>query len=268
MTDDGRTAILEVRTSIAARPETVFRYFTDPERFSLWMGAGQGRASLEPRVGGALRVEYDGHGPSVAGEVLALDPPARFAFSWGFVQDDGLPAGASRVEVTLTPTAEGTLVVLRHSGLPTESSRRAHGGGWRVYLSVLASRAADEQHLPSLSASVAAWFAAWAEEDAEKRRALLESCCVADVDFRDAWAAVTGIPDLGAHVAASRAVSRGVSLEHAGDLTPCHDHVRFGWRAVGRDGSTLLTGCNVALVDLDGRFRRVLGFRDDGPVDP
>jgi uncharacterized protein YndB with AHSA1/START domain len=40
---------------IAARPETVFRYFTDPVRFARWMGRG---SMLDPRPGGRLRVGY------------------------------------------------------------------------------------------------------------------------------------------------------------------------------------------------------------------
>ena len=38
---------------IAARPETIFRYFTDPGRFARWMGQG---SVLDPRPGGRLRV--------------------------------------------------------------------------------------------------------------------------------------------------------------------------------------------------------------------
>ena len=54
-TADATTIEREVR--IAARPETVFPYFTDPERMRRWMGR---TISLDPRPGGALRIDYNG----------------------------------------------------------------------------------------------------------------------------------------------------------------------------------------------------------------
>ncbi|MDF2741936.1 MAG: hypothetical protein K0S88_3306 [Actinomycetia bacterium] len=35
-----REAPVELALTIAARPETIFRYFTDPARFARWMGEG------------------------------------------------------------------------------------------------------------------------------------------------------------------------------------------------------------------------------------
>ncbi len=48
MTDDD---VVEVSVHIAAAPETVFPYFTDPGRYVQWMGGG---ATLEPVPGGVL----------------------------------------------------------------------------------------------------------------------------------------------------------------------------------------------------------------------
>ena len=39
MSDD---RVVEVSVHIAAQPETVFPYFTDPGRYVQWMGAGAG----------------------------------------------------------------------------------------------------------------------------------------------------------------------------------------------------------------------------------
>jgi uncharacterized protein YndB with AHSA1/START domain len=49
MTD---TDTIEVRMRIAAKPATVFRFLSDPDRFKQWMGT----ASLGPSVGGAVVV--------------------------------------------------------------------------------------------------------------------------------------------------------------------------------------------------------------------
>jgi hypothetical protein len=60
--------IVEQTVRISARPETVWRYWTDPQRMCDWWGAA---AELDPRPGGACRVEMGG-GPVMRGEYLDL----------------------------------------------------------------------------------------------------------------------------------------------------------------------------------------------------
>ena len=253
---------------VAARPETVFGFFTDPASFDLWMGAAMGKATLAPETGGEVRVDFPAFGefPArvVRGEVLALEPPRRFAFTWGYEGAEELPPGASTVEITLTPTDRGTTVVLRHTGLPTDEMRQAHRGGFRLYLSVLAARAADAEHAAGLESKVAAWFEAWNAEDVGARRAALERCLAEEGEFRHAFAAVRGREDVSGHIAASRAVMQGVRLEPHGERGLCHGFARFGWQAV-REGEVVSTGENFAVLAGDGRFALVAGFRN-GPA--
>jgi uncharacterized protein YndB with AHSA1/START domain len=130
---------LERELLIAARPETVFPYFTDPERIVRWMGT---TAELEPTPGGIFRIDYNG--TDVArGEYLEVDPPRRLVFTWGWeAPGDATPPGASTVEVTLTPDGTGTRVTLRHSGLPIDAVA-GHGVGWDQFLPTLATVAAE-----------------------------------------------------------------------------------------------------------------------------
>jgi uncharacterized protein YndB with AHSA1/START domain len=44
------------------------------------------------------------------------------------------------VEITLTPDGPGTLLRLRHAGLPTDEERRSHNAGWNQYTGALAAR--------------------------------------------------------------------------------------------------------------------------------
>jgi hypothetical protein len=37
------------------------------------------------------------------------------------------------VEITLTAEGDGTMLRLRHLGLPSESARETHHGGWTLY---------------------------------------------------------------------------------------------------------------------------------------
>lgn len=127
---------LEVSVHIAAQPETVFPYFTDPARYVQWMGID---ADLEPVPGGAYRVRMR-DGVETAGRFLEIDPPRRLVFTWGWTQDQAVPPGSTRVVVTLEPEAGGTRVVLRHHDLPDDEQRQHHTAGWTMYLDRLAVR--------------------------------------------------------------------------------------------------------------------------------
>jgi uncharacterized protein YndB with AHSA1/START domain len=75
--------VLEVAVHIAASPETVFPYFTDPDRYVEWMGD---RATVDPVPGGPYRVRVRG-GVEAAGEFVEVDPPKRIVFTWGWTDD-------------------------------------------------------------------------------------------------------------------------------------------------------------------------------------
>ena len=83
------TEPLRHELQIAAPPEVVFAYFTDPGRMVEWMVVG---ALLDPRPGGALRIDANGR-DVVVGEYLELEPPRRLVFTWGF-DGDGRATGA------------------------------------------------------------------------------------------------------------------------------------------------------------------------------
>lgn len=127
-----RPLVLERR--IAARPEIVFSYLTDPARYVRWMGVD---AELDARPGGTYRVTVP-QGFVAVGEFVEVDPPRRVVFTWGWEGDGPVPPGSSRVEITLTPDGDGTLLQLTHSDLPDEEARDVHEQGWDRYLRRLA----------------------------------------------------------------------------------------------------------------------------------
>jgi uncharacterized protein YndB with AHSA1/START domain len=135
MTDSATvdSGVIERQLRIAARPETVFAFWVEPDRIARWMGR---TVTVEPRPGGAFRIDYNGS-DIARGEVLEIDPPRRLVLSWGWeAEGDATPPGASRVEVTLTPDGDGTLLRLRHSGL-VEAAVEGHAQGWDQFLSSL-----------------------------------------------------------------------------------------------------------------------------------
>jgi uncharacterized protein YndB with AHSA1/START domain len=137
MVTDAVTTTVEQTVRISASPETVWGYWTDPERICDWWGAS---AELDPRPGGVCVVEM-GNGGVMRGEYVELIPHERIVFSFGWDPADGAPAvapGSSLVEITLTPDGEDTILALRHTGLPA-GARDEHRAGWDHFLPLLAA---------------------------------------------------------------------------------------------------------------------------------
>jgi uncharacterized protein YndB with AHSA1/START domain len=132
MTPTGTRAV-EREVRVRARAETIFPFFTDPELIVRWMGRA---AELDPRPGGAYRVDIDGSHVA-RGEFVEVSPPERVVFTWGWEADSPVRPGASTVEVTLTPDGDHTVVRLLHRDLPSEDSAGAHAEGWEHYLARL-----------------------------------------------------------------------------------------------------------------------------------
>ncbi len=140
--------VLEVSVHIAADPPTVFAYFTDPVRYVRWMGTG---ARIEPEPGGVYRV-FMRDGVETAGQFVEVDPPRRLVFTWGWRDDESVPPGSTRVEVSFAAEDGGTRVVLRHHDLPSAEQRAHHDAGWQLYLGRLATRAAGGEPGPDPNA--------------------------------------------------------------------------------------------------------------------
>jgi uncharacterized protein YndB with AHSA1/START domain len=130
---------VEVEVRIAASPETVFDFFTDPDKMIQWMGRS---VELDPRPGGALRCDINDQAVA-SGEYVEVDRPRRVVFTWGWEGEDSVTAaGSSTVEVLLESDGDGTHLRLLHSDLPSAESAQKHGHGWRHYTERLAAAAA------------------------------------------------------------------------------------------------------------------------------
>jgi uncharacterized protein YndB with AHSA1/START domain len=129
--------VIERKIRINARPETVFAFWTDPSRMAQWMGRD---IQLDPRPGGAMRIDYNG-ADIASGEFVEVDPPSRIVLTWGWeAPGDATPPGASTVEVDFVPDGDGTILRLRHSGLVDEAVA-GHAEGWDHFLAALVAAA-------------------------------------------------------------------------------------------------------------------------------
>jgi len=138
MTSSNLTSV-EREVRIAARPEIVF---TDPEQMLKWQGV---EVELDPRPGGIYRVQVNTLGHTTVGRFVEVVPHSRIVFTWGWdLPLYPVPAGSSTVEITLRPDGPGTLLHLRHSGLPDiPAITESHGEGWSHYLARLGEFAAS-----------------------------------------------------------------------------------------------------------------------------
>ena len=130
MSDPG-TFTYEMR--IEAPPETVFAYFTDPERMGRWIGIGH---RLDPVPGGVFAVDINAR-TTAMGHYVEIDPPKRVVFTFGWNDHPSVPPGSTTVEVTLTDDAGATLLQFTHRDLPSEEQRDQHAHGWSHFLARL-----------------------------------------------------------------------------------------------------------------------------------
>ena len=246
--------VLDRTVTIAARRETVFRTFTDSERFAAWWGAG---SRIEPKPGGAVHVRFP-NGIVAGGEVVEIVPVERVVFTYGFESGQPMPIGASRVTITLEETARGTVVRLRHE-LPSAEVRDEHVQGWRYQLAVLANAVAKEAHAGA-GALADRFFAIWGETDPAKRKTELQAIATETLAFRDPYSCTDGLDDLNAHIAASQRFMPGVVLAREGDARQCQGLAIVDWSVKGPDGSPRWKGSNVFELAPDGRIACVTGI--------
>jgi uncharacterized protein YndB with AHSA1/START domain len=141
--------VVEREVRIAARPETVFAFFTDPEKMVRWKGVV---ADLDHRPGGRYRVTINDQAVAT-GEYVEVTPFTRVVFTWGWEGHPIVPPGTSTVEVTLEPDGDETIVRLLHRGLPNAEEVANHADGWDHYLPRLATAASGGDPGPDKNAT-------------------------------------------------------------------------------------------------------------------
>ena len=91
------------------------------------------KVRADVRVGGDYVVEMGPH--VVRGTYLEVEPPTRLVFSWKW---DGTSDAPTRVSVELSEVADGTRMVLSHTGFANAEDAANHRLGWEPELDRLA----------------------------------------------------------------------------------------------------------------------------------
>ncbi|HSK16179.1 MAG TPA: SRPBCC family protein [Gaiellaceae bacterium] len=121
----GSALAVEQEIRIEAPRERVFALLTEEGEMARWLP----QPRFESRIGGRFGMQTGEW--SAVGEVVALDPPRRVAYTWDW---ENAPLGA-RTEVSFDLEEDGaaTIVRLRHTGFASEEQAASHDEGWRYY---------------------------------------------------------------------------------------------------------------------------------------
>ncbi|MEM7272431.1 MAG: SRPBCC domain-containing protein [Actinomycetota bacterium] len=134
MTDD--STIVRYRRQIDAPAEVVFGLLSTAAGMTEWLAVD---AEIDLRVGGQIRWTH-ANGARVAGRILAVEPPTRLVFTYGWIGSEDVAPGRTEVAIELLaePGGARTELTLVHRELPTDR-RDDHRAGWVHFLGELAS---------------------------------------------------------------------------------------------------------------------------------
>jgi uncharacterized protein YndB with AHSA1/START domain len=131
---------IERTVELRQDPQRVWAALTTADGLAAWFGD---KADIDLRVGGVAHLTWEKEGFSATLDIKVIDPPHRFAYTWGIM---GLPDDDPRrtyVEFVLEPTATGTRLTVTESGFAQvpadvyESAYRGNTDGWRSELGEL-----------------------------------------------------------------------------------------------------------------------------------
>jgi uncharacterized protein YndB with AHSA1/START domain len=127
--------------AVEARP--LWRALTEADSVNQWFNTT--RAVVEPRVGGAYRVDwrYTVDGRDVVGgptRILEMDRPHRLQLDWPDWRGD-TTVGGQTITFCLFPGQEGTKVTFIHAGFTRASDLSDYPFGWAWFLSQLETEA-------------------------------------------------------------------------------------------------------------------------------
>jgi uncharacterized protein YndB with AHSA1/START domain len=132
VTQAPKTLSLNLKRVIAGAPGDVFDAWLDPKQPCNPWSYGK-NVGLEPKLGKVFCILMGSAGAHF-GRVLKLAKGKQLRHTWMSRYTRGLE---STVTVDFKKHAGGTLMTLRHTGLPNDGGGRGHSGGWGHFLGML-----------------------------------------------------------------------------------------------------------------------------------
>lgn len=136
MTDTIGETTLRMERLIAAPPERVFDFWTNPALLATWWGPDTfdvPEYALDVRPGGAWRTTMrspDGGLHTVSGVYRSIEPPRLLVFTWGWDDDHGRRGDETVVTVAFEAAPGGTRLTLTQEGFASRPQCENHRQGW------------------------------------------------------------------------------------------------------------------------------------------
>jgi hypothetical protein len=108
--------------------------------------------------------------------------------------------------------------------------------------------------------TVGAYAAAWNEPDLAARRQLLDKAWATDGTYTDPTVHLEGREALAQHITGFLKSLPGAKIIPTSRADVHHGTLRFSWRILKPDGTTLSEGMDFGELDRGGRIRRIVGF--------
>lgn len=123
-----------------ARPEQVWKAWTDPQGLKRWFGPDEGEvvvAQTDVRVGGRFHIVFytlDGEEHDVSGTYREVHRPHKLVFTWAW---RSTPERESLVTLTFRASGDNTEFNMLHEQFFDAAARDRHEYGWTGALSKL-----------------------------------------------------------------------------------------------------------------------------------
>lgn len=109
--------------------DEVWRMLTEPEKFAQWLAPG----SIEPRVGGTVRIDFSDSGTVIDSTIQEFDPPHLLVYSWS---SGAAPIRPLRWQLDEVATGTRLLLSVR---LPAAEDAAKACAGFEGHLEMLAA---------------------------------------------------------------------------------------------------------------------------------
>ena len=114
--------------------------------------------------------------------------------------------------------------------------------------------------MSDLERTIDTYLAAYSEADETTRSALVEQAFAADGELIDPPIDGRGHQGVSDMMAAVQGHYADHTFKRVSGVDEHHGYARYAWELLAPDGTTALTGLDIAEVGEDGRLVRVVGF--------
>lgn len=111
--------------------------FSPQQLFDAWISPDMvippvSKIEVDPKVGGFLKltVETPDGNSVMVGEFLNLSRPSQLVYTWEWDNNGEI----THITVDFKALADGTEIVIAHTGFQSEESRAMHDSGWDSYV--------------------------------------------------------------------------------------------------------------------------------------